>query len=80
MSTPRFTASPCPENCSTRGEMARTDASRSLHEAAGCDQVMIMMQTETIPHEKMMKSLELFGKYVIPEFKQFEERAVNPGA
>lgn len=50
-----------------------------LHEAAGCDQMMIMMQTETIPHDKVMKSLELFGKYVIPEFKKSEEKAVNPG-
>ena len=38
------------------------------HEEAGVDQVMVMMQTETIPHEKVMKSIELFGKYVIPEF------------
>ena len=39
------------------------------HEATGIDQMMIMMQTETIPHEKVMESIELFGKYVIPEFK-----------
>ncbi len=39
------------------------------HEATGVDQLMIIMQTETIPHEKVMKSIELFGKYVIPEFK-----------
>ena len=38
------------------------------HEATGIDQMMIMMQTETIPHEKVMESIELFGKYVIPEF------------
>ncbi|MDA0770903.1 MAG: hypothetical protein BZY79_01955 [SAR202 cluster bacterium Casp-Chloro-G4] len=42
------------------------------HEATGIDQMMIMMQTETIPHEKVMKSIELFGKYVIPEFKKGE--------
>lgn len=40
------------------------------HEAIGVDQVSIMMQTETIPHDKIMKSIELFGKYVIPEFKE----------
>ena len=40
------------------------------HEAAGVDELMIMMQTETIPHEKVMKSIELFGKYVIPEFRK----------
>ena len=42
------------------------------HEAIGIDQMMIMVQTETIPHEKVMKSIELFGKYVIPEFKKSE--------
>ena len=42
------------------------------HEATGIDQMMIMMQTETIPHEKVMKSIELFGKYVIPEFAKSE--------
>jgi alkanesulfonate monooxygenase SsuD/methylene tetrahydromethanopterin reductase-like flavin-dependent oxidoreductase (luciferase family) len=46
------------------------------HEATGVDQVMIMMQTETIPHDKVMKSIELFGKYVIPEFKKSEN--LNP--
>lgn len=40
------------------------------HEAIGIDQMMIMMQTETVPHEQVMESIELFGKYVIPEFKK----------
>jgi alkanesulfonate monooxygenase SsuD/methylene tetrahydromethanopterin reductase-like flavin-dependent oxidoreductase (luciferase family) len=43
-------------------------AALKKHEAIGIDQMMIMMQTETIPHEKVMESIELFGKYVIPEF------------
>ena len=43
------------------------------HEATGIDQMMIMMQTETVPHETVMKSIELFGKYVLPEFKESEE-------
>ena len=47
------------------------------HEATGIDQMMIMMQTATIPHEKVMKSIELFGKYVIPEFKRSEEAAAK---
>ena len=46
-----------------------------LHEEAGCDQIMILMQTETVSHEKVMKSIELFGKYVLPEFKKSEETA-----
>ena len=44
-------------------------AALKKHEATGIDQMMIMMQTETIPHEKVMESIELFGKYVIPEFQ-----------
>ena len=47
------------------------------HEATGIDQLMIMMQTETVPHEKVMKSIELFGRYVIPEFKKSEETAAK---
>jgi alkanesulfonate monooxygenase SsuD/methylene tetrahydromethanopterin reductase-like flavin-dependent oxidoreductase (luciferase family) len=40
-----------------------------LYEDAGVDQVILIMQTETIPHEKVLKSLELFGKQVIPAFR-----------
>ncbi len=47
-------------------------------EATSIDQMMIMMQTETIPHEKVMESIEPFGKYVIPEFNKSEK--VTPGA
>jgi alkanesulfonate monooxygenase SsuD/methylene tetrahydromethanopterin reductase-like flavin-dependent oxidoreductase (luciferase family) len=47
------------------------------HEATGIDQMMIMMQTETVPHDKVMKSIELFGKYVIPEFKKSEVKAAQ---
>ena len=28
------------------------------------------MATETIGHEDVMKSIEMFGKHVIPEFKK----------
>ena len=45
-----------------------------LHEEAGCDQLMIMIQMEAIPHDKVMKSIELFGKYVIPEFQKSEAK------
>ncbi|MCH7625333.1 MAG: LLM class flavin-dependent oxidoreductase, partial [Chloroflexi bacterium] len=48
------------------------------HEATGIDQMMIMMQTETIPHEKVMESIELFGKYVIPEFNKTEKVTSSP--
>ena len=41
-----------------------------MHERTGVDQLQFLMATETIPHEKVMKSIEMFGKYVIPEFKK----------
>ncbi len=37
-----------------------------LYEDAGVDQVILIMQTETIPHERVLQSIEMFGKYVIP--------------
>jgi hypothetical protein len=33
------------------------------------------MQTETIPHEKVMGSIEKFGKEVIPAFKNAKKAA-----
>ncbi|MCZ6875504.1 MAG: LLM class flavin-dependent oxidoreductase [bacterium] len=41
-----------------------------LHEAAGVDQLQFLMATETISHDKVMSSIELFGKYIIPELKK----------
>jgi hypothetical protein len=40
-----------------------------MYEAIGVDQVMLIMQTETIPHDKVMGSIEKFGKEVIPAFQ-----------
>jgi alkanesulfonate monooxygenase SsuD/methylene tetrahydromethanopterin reductase-like flavin-dependent oxidoreductase (luciferase family) len=37
-----------------------------LYEEAGVDQIITIMQTETIAHDKAMRSIEMFGKYVIP--------------
>src|SRR5213593_114839 len=37
-----------------------------LYEAAGVDQVILITQTETIPHERALQSIEMFGKHVIP--------------
>jgi hypothetical protein len=41
-----------------------------LHEATGVDQLQFLMATETISHAQAMTSIELFGKYVIPELRQ----------
>lgn len=39
-----------------------------LYEDAGVDQVILIMQTETVPHEKVLQSIEMFGKHVLPAF------------
>ena len=40
------------------------------YEDIGVDQFMLIMQTETIPHDKVMESIELYGKEVIPAFAE----------
>ena|GEM_PF-3007672 len=32
------------------------------------DLLIMMMQTESVPHEKVMKSIELVGREVMPRF------------
>ena len=41
-----------------------------LHQATGVDQLQFLMATETVPHHKVMESIEMFGKHVIPHFRQ----------
>ena len=45
-----------------------------MYEDIGVDQCMLIMQTETIPHERVMESIELFGKEVIPAFEKAEAK------
>jgi alkanesulfonate monooxygenase SsuD/methylene tetrahydromethanopterin reductase-like flavin-dependent oxidoreductase (luciferase family) len=44
------------------------------YEAAGADQVILFMQCGRMPHEKIMKSIKLIGRYVIPHFKEKERK------
>ncbi len=37
------------------------------YEAAGCDLLFCLLNPYKIPHEQVMKSIEMLGKYVIPE-------------
>lgn len=39
------------------------------YQEAGCDQYLAMMQIRDIPHQDIMDSIDLFGKYVIPYFQ-----------
>ena len=39
------------------------------HQEIGADQLLLIMQSDQVSHEKVMTSIELFGKEVIPAFK-----------
>jgi alkanesulfonate monooxygenase SsuD/methylene tetrahydromethanopterin reductase-like flavin-dependent oxidoreductase (luciferase family) len=42
----------------------------AIHEEAGVDELQFLMATETVPHDRVMTSIEMFGKHVIPELKK----------
>ena len=50
-----------------------------MYEDIGVDQCLCIMQTETIPHDKVMESIELFGKEVIPAFRDQPAKAGAAG-
>jgi alkanesulfonate monooxygenase SsuD/methylene tetrahydromethanopterin reductase-like flavin-dependent oxidoreductase (luciferase family) len=39
------------------------------YKAAGCDLLLCLVQPHSIPHEKVMRSIELLGKHVIPKLR-----------
>ncbi len=39
------------------------------YQAAGCDLLLCLVNPYKIPHERVMQSIELLGKHVIPEFE-----------
>lgn len=48
---------------------------------AGIDHVLCFMQAAFITHEQVMRSIELFGKHIIPHFKKLDqekEQAASP--
>ena len=45
----------------------------NMYDDIGVDQVMMIMQTETIPHDKVMSSIEKFGKEVFPLVREMEK-------
>src|SRR5678815_5129251 len=42
----------------------------AIHEQAGVDELQFLMATETVPHDTVMTSIEMFGKHVIPELRK----------
>jgi len=51
------------------GDPERCIARVKEYRAAGCDQLLCLMQPHAIPQDKVMRSIELFGEHVIPEFR-----------
>jgi alkanesulfonate monooxygenase SsuD/methylene tetrahydromethanopterin reductase-like flavin-dependent oxidoreductase (luciferase family) len=51
------------------GDPDQCIASAKKYEAVGCDLLLCLVNPLKIPHEKVMQSIELMGKYVLPEFK-----------
>ena len=43
------------------------------YEAAGVEQIMPVFEAAHITHEMAMSSIRLFGKYIIPYFKEKEK-------
>jgi hypothetical protein len=52
------------------GDPASCLKSIAIHEEAGVDELQFLMATETVPHETVMTSIEMFGKHVIPELRR----------
>ena len=50
------------------GRLSEIRRAIKMYEDIGIDQSMLIMQTETIPHDRVMESIELYGKEVIPAF------------
>jgi alkanesulfonate monooxygenase SsuD/methylene tetrahydromethanopterin reductase-like flavin-dependent oxidoreductase (luciferase family) len=50
----------------------------AIHEAAGVDELQFLMATETVPHDKVMSSIEMFARHVIPELKKQKRRTLQP--
>jgi len=59
----------CDRGVIVAGDAESCIAGARLHEAVGVDQLIMLMQTETVPHGEVMRSIELFGTKVLPAFE-----------
>jgi len=67
------------DNTGLRGAVGTPEQLREFlrrYEEAGVDQLIFVMQAGKNRHEDIMDSLELFGREVLPEFKERDERLV----
>ena len=63
----------------THGCIGTPDEIRKVlldYEAAGVDQVIFIAQAGKLKHEEICESFELFGKTIVPEFKERDEKHV----
>jgi alkanesulfonate monooxygenase SsuD/methylene tetrahydromethanopterin reductase-like flavin-dependent oxidoreductase (luciferase family) len=51
------------------GDPDRCVATARRYAEAGCDLLLCLVQPWNIPHERVMKSIELLGRYVIPQLR-----------
>jgi len=61
-----------------RGAVGTPDQIRDFlrrYEACGVDQIIFVSQAGKNKHEDIMESIELFGREVLPEFKERQEKA-----
>jgi alkanesulfonate monooxygenase SsuD/methylene tetrahydromethanopterin reductase-like flavin-dependent oxidoreductase (luciferase family) len=54
------------------GTPAEVEKALLAYEASGVDQIILLSQVGGYPHDKIMASLELFGREVLPAFKERE--------
>ena len=59
-----------PEPPGMEGFRRQEQKLRGAARVEGVDQVQFLMATETVGHAEVMKSIEMFGKHVIPAFKK----------
>jgi alkanesulfonate monooxygenase SsuD/methylene tetrahydromethanopterin reductase-like flavin-dependent oxidoreductase (luciferase family) len=38
-----------------------------IYESAGVDQLLLLVQVGAVPHEKVMQTIELLARYVMPK-------------
>ena len=65
----------CSRGVIIAGDPDSCSAAIKIHEEAGVDQMHFITASETISHADAMKSIEMFGKHVIPKFRKGEQGA-----
>ena len=59
----------CERGVVIAGDPAACIAGVERHREAGEDQVLLLMQLDTIPHDQVVSSIRMFAEEVIPAFR-----------